>query len=157
MGECEIIFSLEQSELCNVRFDRSINVFQLLLYAEGTRFTPEKHVASQKFAKEKGLPVLNHHLTPRTKGFTASIPHMRGKVEAIYNVQLAFKPNEPVKPTMTNLLYGKKVEAHMYLKRIPLSEVPDGEAAASEWLHRIYQQKVYSLSTQLSTDRLNDK
>lgn len=64
---------------------------QLLLYAEGTRFTKEKHEASLAFAREKGLPQLKQHLTPRTKGFTSSIPHLREKVPAIYDVQLAFK------------------------------------------------------------------
>lgn len=67
------------------------NSFQLLLTAEGTRFTTEKHKNSLKFAKEKGLPELKHHLVPRTKGFTSSVPHMRGKVPAIYDVQLAIK------------------------------------------------------------------
>lgn len=113
----------------------------LLMYAEGTRFTPKKLEASQKFAKEKGLPVLKYHLTPRTKGFTASVPHMRGKVNAIYDVQMAFKPSDPVKPTMTNLLLGKKVEGHMYMKRIALENVPEGEEAAAEWLHKMYQTK----------------
>ena len=120
-----------------------------MLYAEGTRFTPEKSEASQQFAKAKGWPILKHHLTPRTKGFTASIPHMRGKVEAIYDIQLAFKPNEPVKPTMTNLLFGKKVEAHMYFNRIPLSDVPEGEEAAAQWLRDIYQQKVREILTSI--------
>ena len=41
----------------------------LLLYAEGTRINPEKLQASQKFAKAKNLPILKHHLTPRSKGF----------------------------------------------------------------------------------------
>ena len=59
--------------------------------AEGTRFTKEKHEASRRFAEEKGLPVLKHHLTPRTKGFTTSLPHLRGKVGGIYDVQLSFK------------------------------------------------------------------
>ncbi|KAG8333517.1 1-acyl-sn-glycerol-3-phosphate acyltransferase gamma [Homalodisca vitripennis] len=58
---------------------------------EGTRFTEEKHEASLAFAREKGLPQLKQHLTPRTKGFTCSVPHLRGKVDAIYDVQLAFK------------------------------------------------------------------
>jgi len=113
----------------------------LLLYPEGTRFTPKKLEASQKFAIEKGLPVLKYHLTPRTKGFTASIPHMRGKAAAIYDIQIAFKPCDPVKPTMRNLLLGKRVEGHMYAKRIPLEEVPEGDEAAAEWLHKLYQQK----------------
>lgn len=65
--------------------------YQLLLFAEGTRYTEEKHEASLAFAREKGLPQLKHHLTPRTKGFTVSIPNMRGKITAIYDVQLGFK------------------------------------------------------------------
>lgn len=113
-----------------------------MLYAEGTRFTPQKAEASQQFAKERGLPVLKHHLTPRTRGFTASIPHLRGKVEAIYDIQLAFRPTETVNATMTNLLLGKKVEAHMYINRIPLSSVPEAEEAAAQWLHERYLIKV---------------
>ncbi|KAH0950877.1 hypothetical protein HN011_011887 [Eciton burchellii] len=113
----------------------------LLLYPEGTRFTPKKLEASQKFAIEKGLPVLKYHLTPRTKGFTASISHMRGKPAAIYDIQIAFKPSDPVKPTMKNLLLGKPLKGHMYAKRIPIEEVPEGDEAAAEWLHKLYQQK----------------
>ncbi|CAL1678258.1 unnamed protein product [Lasius platythorax] len=113
----------------------------LLLYPEGTRFTSKKLEASQKFAIEKGLPVLKYHLTPRTKGFTASIPHMRGKATAIYDIQIAFKPSDPIKPTMKNLLLGKRSVGHMYAKRIPIEEVPEGDEAAAEWLHKLYQQK----------------
>ncbi|XP_058799783.1 1-acyl-sn-glycerol-3-phosphate acyltransferase gamma-like [Phymastichus coffea] len=112
----------------------------LLLYAEGTRYTPEKAEASQKFAQEKGLPVLKHHLTPRTRGFTASIPHMKGKVSGIYDIQLAFKSTD-IKPTITNLLLGKAATAHMYMNRIPLESVPEGDEAAAQWLQNIYQVK----------------
>ncbi|XP_029178967.1 1-acyl-sn-glycerol-3-phosphate acyltransferase gamma-like [Nylanderia fulva] len=113
----------------------------LLLYPEGTRFTSKKLEASQKFAIEKGLPVLKYHLTPRTKGFTASIPHMRGKATAIYDIQIAFKPSDSIKPTMKNLLLGKRLVGHMYAKRIPIEDVPEGDEAAAEWLHKLYQQK----------------
>ncbi|XP_015185251.1 PREDICTED: 1-acyl-sn-glycerol-3-phosphate acyltransferase delta-like isoform X2 [Polistes dominula] len=119
----------------------------LLLYAEGTRVTPKKIEACQKFAKEKNLPILKYHLTPRTKGFICSIPNMRGKSIAIYNIQVAFKESDPVKPTMTNLLLGKKVEAHMYMKRIPLSEVPEDDDAAADWLHKLYQEKDYMMES----------
>ncbi|XP_011311483.1 1-acyl-sn-glycerol-3-phosphate acyltransferase gamma [Fopius arisanus] len=113
----------------------------LLLYAEGTRFTKKKHEVSEKFAKEKGLPVLKHHLTPRTKGFTASLPFLKGKVNAIYDIQLGFDGKASVKPTMTNLLRGEKCEAHLYIKRIPMSDVPDEEKEAAAWLHKRYQEK----------------
>ncbi|XP_012275220.1 1-acyl-sn-glycerol-3-phosphate acyltransferase gamma [Orussus abietinus] len=113
----------------------------LLLYAEGTRFTPEKREASQRFAREKGLPVLKYHLTPRTKGFTASVPYMKGKIPAVYDVQLAFKTSDTVNPSITNLLFGKKVVGHLYFNRIPMEEIPDDETGAAEWLHKHYQQK----------------
>lgn len=67
---------------------------------------------------------------------------MKNKVDAIYDVQLAFKSNEPNKPTMRSLLLGKKVQPYMYVRRIPLSEVPEGDKAAAEWLQQLYQRKV---------------
>jgi lysophosphatidic acid acyltransferase/lysophosphatidylinositol acyltransferase len=67
---------------------------------------------------------------------------MRGKPAAIYDIQIAFKPSDPVKPTMKNLLLGKPLKGHMYAKRIPIEEVPEGDEAAAEWLHKLYQQKV---------------
>lgn len=68
----------------------------LLLNAEGTRFTPKKHEASVKFARERGLKELKHHLIPRTKGFTASLPSLRGRCPAIYDINLAFKKDARV-------------------------------------------------------------
>ncbi len=43
---------------------------QFLLFCEGTRFTEKKRLSSMKIAQEKGLPLLKHHILPRTKGFT---------------------------------------------------------------------------------------
>ncbi len=40
------------------------------MFCEGTRFTEQKHEESMRIAKEKGLPILKHHLLPRTKGFS---------------------------------------------------------------------------------------
>lgn len=49
---------------------------QLCLFAEGTRFTPEKHEVSKEFARSRGLPELKHHLIPRTKGFNFVLKNM---------------------------------------------------------------------------------
>ena len=51
---------------------------QLLLFCEGTRFTEAKHKASMEVARKKGLPVLKHHLLPRTKGFVLSVNGLKG-------------------------------------------------------------------------------
>jgi len=113
----------------------------LLLNAEGTRFTKSKHEASVKFAKERGMAVLNHHLIPRTKGFTASLPVLKKKCASIMDVQLVFDAKAKLAPTIINLLRGNPLEAHIYLRRIPMNEVPEDEAAASQWLHALFIRK----------------
>lgn len=39
---------------------------------------------------------LKHHLIPRSKGFTTSLPHIREKCPAIYDIQLAIEKEENV-------------------------------------------------------------
>lgn len=114
---------------------------QLLLNAEGTRFTEEKHKASVEFAKERGMPVLKHHLIPRTKGFTTSLPFLRKKCKYVVDVQLAFDKNAKVAPTITNLLFGKSIEAHLYIRMIKVDEIPHTEEGAAEWLQELFRRK----------------
>ncbi|XP_017755673.1 PREDICTED: 1-acyl-sn-glycerol-3-phosphate acyltransferase gamma-like [Eufriesea mexicana] len=113
----------------------------LVLFAEGTRLTPEKLEASQKFAKKSGLPILKYHLIPRTKGFAESVLHLEPKIRAIYDIQIEFKADSPNKPTITSILYGKPVVAYMHINRIPVEKVPKDEKGAAEWLHKLYEEK----------------
>lgn len=114
---------------------------KLLLNAEGTRFTEKKHEASVKFAQDRGMPVLKHHLIPRTKGFTASLPYLKEKCPCILDIQLAFKKTDKVKPTVGNLLHGRSVTAHMYVNRIDMKTLPTNEIEASEWLQEFFRRK----------------
>lgn len=109
--------------------------------AEGTRFTESKHKASVEFAKERGMPVLNHHLIPRTKGFTTSLPFLRKKCNYVVDVQLAFDKNAKVAPTITNLLFSKSIEAHLYIRMIKVDEIPHTEEGAAEWLQELFRRK----------------
>lgn len=113
----------------------------LLLYPEGTRFNEVKHKASLEFCRKHNQPELKHHLLPRTKGFIASIPAMRGKVPAIYDCLTVFKEDDPVKPTMRNILMGKPVTAHLYFRRIPLEEVPESEEGMDRYLKDLFDIK----------------
>lgn len=112
------------------------------MFPEGTRFTEDKHKISEEFARAKKVKSLKHHLQPRTKGFIASLPSMRGKVPAVYNIELAFNDEEPVKPTMTTLLLGKSVTAHLYMQRIPMEDVPETEEEQDLFLREMFQMKV---------------
>lgn len=112
----------------------------LLLNPEGTRFTEKKHEASIQFARERGMVELKHHLIPRTKGFTASLPQLRGKA-TVLDIQLAISKDSPVKPTIFNILNGKPIVAHMHIRRIPMDTVPENEEQAAEWLQELFRQK----------------
>lgn len=114
---------------------------QLLLNAEGTRFTEKKHEASVKFAQERGMTVLKHHLIPRTKGFTASLPYLKKKCPSVLDIQLAFNKNDKYDPTIVNLLHGRSVTGHMYVRRIDMQSLPDDETAAAEWVQDLFREK----------------
>ncbi|XP_031450491.1 1-acyl-sn-glycerol-3-phosphate acyltransferase gamma isoform X3 [Phasianus colchicus] len=110
-----------------------------LLYCEGTRFTETKHRISMEVAESKGLPKLKYHLLPRTKGFTTAVQCLRGTVSAVYDVTLNFRGNK--NPSLLGILYGKKYEADMCVRRFPLEDIPQDEKEAANWLHKLYQEK----------------
>lgn len=105
----------------------------MVMNAEGTRFTKEKHEASVKFALERNLVPLKHHLIPRSKGFITCVPFIKKyKNVSVLNLHLAFDRNAEVEPTLANLLRGKKVVAHVYIDRIPLDKVLPTDACLQE-------------------------
>ncbi|XP_049621472.1 1-acyl-sn-glycerol-3-phosphate acyltransferase delta [Suncus etruscus] len=113
--------------------------FFFLIHCEGTRFTERKHQASMQVARAKGLPSLKHHLLPRTKGFAVTVKSLRNVVSAVYDCTLNFRNDQS--PTLLGVLSGKKYHADMYVRRIPLEEVPEAEDECSAWVHKLYQEK----------------
>uniref|UniRef100_G1KBG9 1-acyl-sn-glycerol-3-phosphate acyltransferase delta n=1 Tax=Anolis carolinensis TaxID=28377 RepID=G1KBG9_ANOCA len=103
--------------------------FWFLIHCEGTRFTEQKHEIS----------MLKYHLLPRTKGFAVTVQCLRNVVSAVYDSTLNFRNNE--NPTLLGVLNGKKYHADLYVRRIPLGEVPEDEQECSNWLHKLYQEK----------------
>ena len=49
----------------------------MIMFPEGTRFTPAKHEVSRAFATKAGLVPLRHLLIPRTKGFSTAVTGLR--------------------------------------------------------------------------------
>ncbi|XP_034538358.1 1-acyl-sn-glycerol-3-phosphate acyltransferase delta [Notolabrus celidotus] len=113
--------------------------FWFLLYCEGTRFTQKKHQVSMQVAESKGLPKLKYHLLPRTKGFWVTVQNLRGTAAAVYDSTLNFRDKEA--PSLLGMLQGKKYHADLYVRRIPLESIPEGEAECAAWLHKLYQEK----------------
>jgi lysophosphatidic acid acyltransferase/lysophosphatidylinositol acyltransferase len=110
----------------------------IVLMAEGTRYTPEKYQNGIKFAKERNIEPLKHHLVPRAKGFALSLPLLKKyKCPVVYNVQLSFDMNAENPPHMASLIMGKKLVAHVYIDRIPIENVEP----TFESLYDIFKEK----------------
>ncbi|XP_054154348.1 1-acyl-sn-glycerol-3-phosphate acyltransferase gamma-like [Oppia nitens] len=116
----------------------------LMIAAEGTRFTEQKYRTSMKFAADKGLDVhYRHHLLPRVKGFAYSVKHLKQNYPncAIYNLQLAFDETREV-ISISNLIKGIPMNGSVYLKRIPIADVPtDSDQQTADYLYKLYQEK----------------
>lgn len=50
-----------------------------------------------------------------------------------------------MKPSLHNLLLGNGVTGHLYIRRIPMADVPADEETATKWMHELYQRKVRGL------------
>jgi len=114
----------------------------LLIFAEGTRMNPEKLEASRDFARSRGLPVLRHCLTPRTKGFSYVIKTTDGaKFPTIYDVTLAVHPRDGGPATISSVLLGRKTVAEAYIRKFNLNDVPKDADGSSKFLMDVYKSK----------------
>ena len=134
--------------------------FQLCLFAEGTRFTPEKHKASMEFSKKNNLPILRHHLFPRTKGFCFLMNNMKDSrnthtfglflslllcyvypVGAVYDVTTCYRG--PKEPSIVGVVNAEPSSADICVRRFPISEIPTGsDQELSDWLIERFKEKV---------------
>jgi len=113
----------------------------LFLFPEGTRFTAEKHRASQEFAESRDLPKLEHHLTPRTKGFTFTLSNLDRSKMSLYDFTLVAGMGDSAPPTVTSLILGRRTEATVVIRKISLDKVPAGEKEGGEWMMDLFKEK----------------
>ncbi|XP_052201293.1 probable 1-acyl-sn-glycerol-3-phosphate acyltransferase 4 [Diospyros lotus] len=125
-------------------FTDRLDPLWLALFPEGTDFTEQKCKRSQKFAAENGLPVLKNVLLPRTRGFYACLEILRGSLDAVYDVTIAYKHRCP--SFMDNLFGLDPSEVHIHVQRVPIKKMPESENEVAAWLIRIFQHKDQLLS-----------
>lgn len=103
----------------------------LVSFVEGTRITPAKLARSQQYARQKGLPVFENVLLPRTKGFLATLQAMRRHLDAVYDVTIAYPDGIP---TWWQYLGGWVRVIHVHVRRYPIAELPTEAEPLSAWL-----------------------
>ncbi|SMF69526.1 lysophospholipid acyltransferase family protein [Pseudobacteriovorax antillogorgiicola] len=110
----------------------------IVSFLEGTRITASKLEKSQAFMKRKGLPITQHVMAPRTKGFIASVNSMRKELDAVYNVTIYYPEGIP---SLWQLLKGDCKTIRMHVKRTAIDRVPEPEAELEQWVIDAYVEK----------------
>ncbi|OAD71325.1 hypothetical protein PHYBLDRAFT_170692 [Phycomyces blakesleeanus NRRL 1555(-)] len=125
----------------------------IISYLEGSRFTTEKMIECQAFSKERGLPILQHVLTPRTKGFVTCVQEFRNShVKCVYDFTIAYRHNIKNNPSSGFLeapsmvrLHTRRLspeyDFHVHVKRFMIDELPEEEDALSGWVMERYVEK----------------
>lgn len=68
-------------------------------------------------------------------------------VEYIYDCNLAMKDVNGHSPRFTDLVNGEKIDAELYIRRIPLANAsPRDEKLCTQFLHKLYKEKVERLN-----------
>ncbi|KAL7024634.1 hypothetical protein ACKWTF_013139 [Chironomus riparius] len=91
---------------------------------EGPRLTKERHAESIKFALDRNLQPLMHHLVPKSKGFAVSYEALRQQgYKTIVNAQIAFDAKKFAQPKFSSMMQCRKMQAHVYFERIPFDSI----------------------------------
>nr|XP_043624925.1 probable 1-acyl-sn-glycerol-3-phosphate acyltransferase 5 [Erigeron canadensis]XP_043624926.1 probable 1-acyl-sn-glycerol-3-phosphate acyltransferase 5 [Erigeron canadensis]XP_043624927.1 probable 1-acyl-sn-glycerol-3-phosphate acyltransferase 5 [Erigeron canadensis] len=104
----------------------------LVVFPEGTDFTEQKCIRSQKFASENDLPILHNVLLPKTKGFTACFDELRGCLDAVYDITIGYKNRCPT--FLDNAFGVAPSEVHIHVQRIGVNDISTSEEKVSSWL-----------------------
>lgn len=131
----------EDADTINGVFKRIIDdkiPIWLMLFPEGTRFTPEKLKRADAYAEKAGLKKTSHVLQARTSGFVASVQALRQHIDAVYDITIAYEEGVP---TLWQYVKGTNRRAHLNVRRIPISEMPESKDELTTWLHESFQRK----------------
>ncbi|KAK1417464.1 hypothetical protein QVD17_26591 [Tagetes erecta] len=116
----------------------------LAIFPEGTDFTEQKCIRSQKFASEHGLPVLHNVLLPKAKGFAACLEELRGCLDAVYDITIGYKNRCPT--FLDNAFGVAPSEVHIHVRRVIVNDIPTSEEMVGSWLIDTFTKKDKLLS-----------
>ncbi|KAI3363147.1 hypothetical protein L3Q82_011791 [Scortum barcoo] len=122
----------------------------LVIFPEGTRYNPElKNVIadSQAFASKQGLAILRHTLTPRMKASHIAIETMKGHLDAVYDITVAYEGtldasgHRKPAPSMPEFLCKECPRVHIHFDRVDIKEIPTEPLFFRRWLHERFEIK----------------
>jgi 1-acyl-sn-glycerol-3-phosphate acyltransferase len=103
----------------------------MCMFPEGTRFTPKKRQAAEKFARAKGIDIPGNVLIPRKKGFQAAVIGLRQHVKAIYTITIKY---ESKVPKLVQIIRGDIKSVKCHVSRVGISDLPVDDHEVGRWL-----------------------
>lgn len=106
----------------------------VMSFAEGTRFTPDKHQA-------QGAPY-RHLLRPRAGGVLMALDVLDERLDAVLDVTIVYPGRVP---SFIDALCGRLPEVRVHIQRLPVPVPPEGRrlsgAFVQRWLDGLWQAK----------------
>jgi len=151
----------DRPELKNRDFDYAHEVLSrnperqcvVVNYAEGTRFTPEKH--------RKNRSPYKHLLKPKVGGPQLALDCLRGRLDGIIDITLAYPG---AKVSVWRLMAGRVPKVMIHVERI---ELPDGLEKTPEnlaelkafrgWMNSIWAKKDARIDQMINGTQVNDR
>lgn len=112
--------------------------FWLVIFPEGTRFTPAKLAQTKKYARQTGMDEPQHVLLPRPRGFAEAVCALRGVVPAVYDLTFRYPPGLA---TLWDALCGRLTRIEVHVRRFPIETLPDDRRALADWLRQVWREK----------------
>ncbi|CAO0791885.1 unnamed protein product [Mucor circinelloides] len=128
----------------------------IINYVEGSRITPKKLLEAQNFSRERGYPVMDNVLLPRTKGFVSCVNEFRGShIKYVYDLTIAYRQTTNLKginqaPSMVRAHVHSlwpEYEFHVNVRRYAIADLPEDENELGDWLRARWAEKDSILTT----------
>ncbi|KJZ79107.1 hypothetical protein HIM_01258 [Hirsutella minnesotensis 3608] len=123
----------------------------LVSFSEATRFSKRKYDESQAWCKKMDKPQPMHLLYPRTKGFVATVQHLRkaSHVKAVYDLCIAYQhqgkfqtaPSMWETMSVPGLSRQRGFKFHVHARRFPIESLPDTDSELAQWLEDRWVEK----------------
>ena len=113
--------------------------FWLTFFPEGTRITPAKRLISQNYSREKGYPVLDRVVIPRSKGLIAAVQGLRDNLDSLLDITISYSGGTP--PTLATIAGGQGMQISVNGACIPVQDMPTSSSELRDWLLDRYVQK----------------
>ena len=121
----------------------------LISYSEATRYSADKHADAATWCKANNKPIPQHTLYPRTKGFIATVNHLRSAahIKAVYDVTIAYAsgshfmsaPN--IWETLSTPNMNNSWRFHVDVQRYMLEDLPRTDEELAAWLEERWMEK----------------